>query len=361
MIHRNAKLLSMVDVARHEGIEICPLDHPVVTRERGKVFYADCDTTERLRAKYASNPDVRVENLVEVDYVLDGWALPEAAGQTRKFDFAIANHVIEQVPDMIGFLNNLTNVVRPGGLICLAILDKRYTFNYFRNTTVLADLVDAHIRQLRRPSIRQVFDHFASAVELPVASAWEGTLHRQHLHKLHSLQEALLMARLVADSDRQVECHCNVFTPASFFELLRGCFDQGLLHVEVAQFWPTAPNDQEFLVILRRISKHLDDETRIRIQTESLPPPELMAHNSAAGWQPRKAPGFLAGSRSKGFDNKIFYVENGMRYWITAVDWAVTAGFRWPEDIRWLSDEEIANYTSVTQPPPPADAVRLRM
>jgi predicted SAM-dependent methyltransferase len=282
---RNAKLLGGVDLARQEGIEIRPLDCPVVRAEQGRISYADFDTTERLKVKYASDTKIRAKNIVRIDYVLDMGALPESVGLTRKFHYAVASHVIEHVPDIIGFLNGVTQMLRPGGLICLAIPDKRYTSDYFRNADVLADVVDAHIGKLRRPSIRQVFDHFANAAEVPVLGAWNGTLHREHLRRSHSLPEAMEMARLAVTVDQDLDCRCHVFTPESFFEVLRGCFALGLLRVEVARFWGTVPNEQEFFVILRTLSGELDRDARMRIQVDSIPPPEIIPQGADVGWE----------------------------------------------------------------------------
>jgi len=280
-----AKLLGGIDLAHQEGIEICPLDRPVVRANQGRISYADFETTERLKERYSSDPRIRIENLVTIDYVLDTEALPESVG-ARKFDYAIASHVIARVPDMIGFLNGVTQMLRPDGMICLAIPDKRYTSDYFRNTDGLADVVDCHIRKLTRPSIRQVFDHFAGATEVPLDSAWNGTLHQEHLRKRYSLTEAMTMARLAAASGQHLDCTCHVYTPESFFEVLRGCFELGLLRVKVARYWATAPPEQEFFVILRRLNDQLDNDLRIRMQLESVPPPEIISQDHAMGWEP---------------------------------------------------------------------------
>ncbi len=356
MIRRDEKLLGCVDLARHEGIEIRPLDRPVVRPNAGRMFYGDFDTLEGLKVRYSSDPNIQTENMVRIDYVLDPVGLPESVA-TRRFHFVIANHVLEHVPDMIGFLNGVTQMLWPNGVICLAIADKRYMSDYFRNTTALADVVDAHLGKLSRPSIRQAFDQFANAAEIPVLGAWNGTLHKEHLRRAYTLPEAMKMARL-AESDRYLTCRCNVFTPESFFEVLRGCFELGLLRVEVARFWATCPTEQEFFVIFRRLSDKLDKSVRIRIQLDSLPPTDIIAQSLDAGWEPRDA-GFLAASRSGGFDQKVFYIQSGLRYWVVSEEWGRAAGFCWPEDIRRLSDEEITNYAYVPEQPPPPAVVRL--
>ena len=80
------------------------------------------------------------------------------------------------------------------------------------------------------------------------------------------------------------DCRCHVFTPHSFFQLLEGCFELGLLALEVAQVWPTTPGESEFFVILRRLT--LDEESatsRLR-QLESLPPPGCLTTHDC--WTP---------------------------------------------------------------------------
>jgi hypothetical protein len=245
--------------------------------------------------------------------------------------------VLHLVPDVIGFLDDLARVLRPGGLVCLALPDQRYTCDYFRRTTSLADLVDAHLRGLRRPSIAQVFDHFASHRALPTRSAWNGALHTEELRPTYSLAEALHMAGRAADEEI-LDCTCHAFTPASFCELLRGCGELDLLALEIAQLWPTAAGEHEFFVVLRCLDQGLEREKRRSARLAAAPQ-----------YGPQE---FLAASRTGGFDRRVYCVRAGRRYWVTSSDWATSAGFRWPEDIRWLADEEIAAYGLASGPPP---------
>ena len=55
------------DLARLTGIEIGPLDKPLVRRDRGPVLYVDHADTAALRRKYADDPGVDLDALVEVD------------------------------------------------------------------------------------------------------------------------------------------------------------------------------------------------------------------------------------------------------------------------------------------------------
>ena len=56
----------------------------------------------------------------------------------------IANHFVEHCADPIGTLKNLVRVVRPGGILYIALPDKRYTFDAPRPSTPFEHLVRDH-------------------------------------------------------------------------------------------------------------------------------------------------------------------------------------------------------------------------
>lgn len=353
---RSTKLVGMLDVARLEGLEIGPLDRPVVEKPLANISYTDRFSVTELKEKYASDPGVFLERIVSLDFITGDSSLTETVAG-RKFDYVIASHVMERVPDMIGFLKDVAQILRVDGFLCLAIPDKRYTFDYFRNDTVLADLIDAHLRSLRQPSSRQIFDHFANARDLSCTDAWRGVLVDQKLPHTHTLEAAWQAARMAAESEQYLDCHCQVFTPTSFFLLLRGLFELDLIDLRVSQFWATAPNESEFFVALRRLDPDHNTETKRRLQLDSLPPPEITCACSSVCW-PDRSKGLLLGSRSGSFDGKIFYALGPLRYRVDIVQWALDAGFEWPGDIIWTVDDEIAAYPLAPGPPPPAEFVR---
>jgi SAM-dependent methyltransferase len=355
---RNTKLTGMLDLARLEGLEIGPLTHPVVGKEQGRIAYADHLSAEGLRVKYAGDASVHPERLVDVDFVTGDGTLTDAVG-ARRFDYAIASHVIEHVPDLIGFLQELTHVLRPEGFLCLAVPDKRFTFDHFRANTALADLLEAHLAGLRRPSVRQVFDHFANVMLVPARDAWRGALQKQRLVKPHTMADAWRMAEAAASGDRHIDCHCHVFTPTSFFELLRGCFELDLLELRVTHFWSPIPHEVEFFVVLRRPAASATPEAARAARLASLPPLEVSSCLAKA-WRPNKGPGLLLGSRAGGFEGRIFFALGAVRYWVPDTHWAREAGFEWPADILWSCDEDIARWRLAPGPPPAPRWVRAQ-
>ena len=125
---RKEKLLSSIELTRARGIEIGPLGTPVVRKDEADVRYVDYADQTELRRRYAGDPNVDLASILPVDAVWGERTLKECFADEPSFDYAVASHVLEHVPDMIGWLQQIAEVLRPGGLLCLAIPDKRYTF-----------------------------------------------------------------------------------------------------------------------------------------------------------------------------------------------------------------------------------------
>ncbi|GGE39289.1 hypothetical protein GCM10011391_17580 [Pullulanibacillus camelliae] len=271
VMDRKKKLLSKVDVSQAMGVEIGPLMRPIVTKEEGRVFYVDHTTTDELMKKYADDPNVDVSMIETVDFVWGEKTLREAIPSHYQFDYVIASHVIEHVPDVIGWLNEMDDILKVGGKVCLAIPDKRYTFDYARRLTTAAEWIDAYLHQIRRPSPRQIFDFYAHAVHIDVKEAWESQVNLEQCEKFGSDEIAWDYCKKGMEEGAYVDVHCSVFTAESFCRLLRQLFQLNLLNFRVAKFYKPEPYTLEFIVILEKLPKFQDLDEKKRLQLQSLP------------------------------------------------------------------------------------------
>ena len=126
---KRARMLGDIDVSQCLGIEIGALHAPMVQRSEGRVLYADYASTESLRANLRP-PGVDPADVVDVDIVWDERRLCEAIPQP--VDYILASHVAEHVPDLIGWPSELQATIKPAGVVGLAIPDRRYTFDSYR-------------------------------------------------------------------------------------------------------------------------------------------------------------------------------------------------------------------------------------
>jgi SAM-dependent methyltransferase len=122
-----------------DGIEVGALHNPLPVPRTCRVRYADRMTVAELRKQY---PNLDGLPLVPVDVVDDGERLATVPDGSQ--DFVIANHFLEHCQDPIGALTNFFRVLRPGGVLYMAVPDKRFTFDAKRPVTTLDHLRRDH-------------------------------------------------------------------------------------------------------------------------------------------------------------------------------------------------------------------------
>ena len=153
-LSRFDKVMTLVD-KNGLGLEIGPSFNPLAPKSQGfNVHILDHVSTEELRAKYQGHTTT-LDNIEEVDYVWHGEPLHELIGHEQCYDWIIASHVIEHTPDLISFLAECERLLKPTGMLSLAIPDKRYCFDYFHGTTSTGEFLDAFDQKRIRPSPSQ--------------------------------------------------------------------------------------------------------------------------------------------------------------------------------------------------------------
>jgi SAM-dependent methyltransferase len=122
-----------------DGIEIGALHLPLPVPRTARVHYVDRMPVADLRRHY---PELSNESLVPVEIIDDGEKL--ATFEDDSQDFVIANHFLEHTQDPIGTIERLLQVLRPQGILYLAVPDKRFSFDVERPLTTLDHLIRDH-------------------------------------------------------------------------------------------------------------------------------------------------------------------------------------------------------------------------
>jgi len=189
-----AHALRGIDLRVSPGVEIGPLTRPLVRKDEAEVYYIDRASAAELRAYHRHNPEIDVDAIVEVDFVWGERTLSQCVSG-RRLDWCFAGHVVEHVPDLIGWLAEVEEILRPGGILSLIVPDRRYSFDYLRRTSVLSEAIEAHLMRLRRPSSRQVHDQVANSVAVDTARMWTDAAYRAGLKPGREPSFALRRAR----------------------------------------------------------------------------------------------------------------------------------------------------------------------
>ena len=247
---RRAVLLRDLDPAVHDGLEIGPSVSPVVTKASGarirSVDHADAAT---LRAKYGVHPGVDVSGIEEVDHVWPGGRLRHAVPDLAAFDYVLASHVLEHLPNPLAFLQDCFGLLRPGGRLVVALPDHRFCFDHARPVTTFGQWLDAYDtdRQLHTPGT--VVDHLLHAVQRGGEITWSaGDLRPLGLvHTEAEVGQALGQARL---QDQYLDVHAWVFNPHSFAGLVEVAQRLGLVDLRLHALVDTL--GAEFFAVLVR-------------------------------------------------------------------------------------------------------------
>jgi SAM-dependent methyltransferase len=205
------------------GLEIGALHRPLGVPADAHVRYVDRMDVAELRSHY---PELQAENLVTVDIIDNGELLASQADASA--DFIIANHFIEHTEDPIGALSNHLRVLRSGGILYLAVPDRRRTFDVDREPSPLA-----HVARDHRDG-----------------PAWSRALHQEEWARLVEkvpVDEVPERVRWLEEHDYSI--HFHVWNPEEFRALLEFARDEEALPFAIEEL---QRNDHEFIVILRR-------------------------------------------------------------------------------------------------------------
>jgi SAM-dependent methyltransferase len=272
MLDRAQKLRQPIDRSS-KILEIGPSFNPITPKLEGwQSFVVDHATKEDLIEKYKLDSSVNTTNIEEVDFVWQRGYLHESLpkSQLGTFDVCIASHVIEHIPDLVGFFISLERILRPEGVVSLAVPDKRFCFDYFKPITTTGELLSAHETERVRHSKKTAFDFRAYSVRNGGQHAW-GRHPVAELTFLTSLADAKRAFDGQDESDEAtpyVDFHAWHFTPASFKLIVLELAVLGIIDFHIAECF--APEGCEFFAVLRTGRPHFASEEALQAQRLAL-------------------------------------------------------------------------------------------
>lgn len=234
---RENKILWAVDI-KGRGLEIGPSHSPITPKRDGyNVDIVDHLDADGLKQKYVGQ-NVDLESIEVVDFVWNGEDLVELTGGLQKYDWIIASHVIEHIPDLVSFLQQAERLLKANGCLSLVLPDKRYCFDHFSATSQTGDILDAFHARRKRPSPGQVFDHHANAAKRNEQLTWASGVQGP-MSLIHSALDAKTQWQRADIQGEYIDVHCWRFTPASFGLILSDLRALGLVGLSIARSFDT--------------------------------------------------------------------------------------------------------------------------
>ena len=195
------------------GLEIGALHCPLPLPSGSQAYYVDRCVPDVLRTLRA---DVGAA-IVLPHLVTDGFSLECIAD--KSLDFVIANHVLEHSIDALGTLENWLRVLRPGGMLFVAVPIGARCFDRGRTVTSAAHFLEDHwlcsvgdakaMRVRNRAHIEEYLAIAAPVLARQRGERWDGLYGERLEHEIE---------RLLGCDSSQV--HHHVFAADSFAVLL---------------------------------------------------------------------------------------------------------------------------------------------
>ncbi|MBT8115107.1 MAG: class I SAM-dependent methyltransferase [Arenicella sp.] len=245
---RNTHILQNIDKSGR-GLEIGPSHSPITARREGyNVEIIDHLTREQLVEKYTGH-GVNVENIEDVDYVWQGESFAELTGNSNHYDWIISSHSIEHAPDLIGFLNDCEDLLKEGGVLSLAVPDKRFSFDHFRPATGLAQVIDTHALKPATHSQGKIAEHYLNAVSKNEQIAWAAH-STGDIRPVHDLQTVTAAMHSANREEVYLDVHAWCFVPNSFRLILHDLHLLGFTQLRELYFY--SPVGSEFYITLAK-------------------------------------------------------------------------------------------------------------
>ena len=208
-------LRSMFD-ASGVGLEIGGSMAPLLSKRDGyRIETLDHASAQDLREKYKNDPRVDVARIEDVDFVTDGRSIADTVPRRRFYDYILASHVVEHMPDLLGFLKDCALLLKDTGVLVLAVPDKRRCFDVFQSTSTTGQVLQAHVEKRTRHTAGAMFDHCANHATRNNEIVWVAGSDAP-LHLVHDLDFAFWRYRTARDSPDYHDVHAWHFTPSSW-------------------------------------------------------------------------------------------------------------------------------------------------
>lgn len=232
-VRRRKLLLKLVDLDQSTGLEIGACDLPTVGPGFGSCQFADFRSSQEMIDMW----NLPNDSVMPVSFLLSR-VKPLDHQISARFDYVIACHVLEHIPDPISYILELKALLRPqpGGVIFITLPDKRTTLDATRPSTTIERLVANFHENVKRPHLADVLEFHRH---------WVGYANGPEPLRIREAYDYAKTAILADD----VDAHCNVWEDEEcrlqIQQLIEGGFLPGL---RISLFEPNFLGTNEFAI-----------------------------------------------------------------------------------------------------------------
>ena len=166
----------------------------------------------------------------------------------------IASHVAEHVPDIVSWLQDLSDSLNDDGVIRLAIPDKRYTFDFLRQLSDISDVLAAYIEKRKVSHPQRIIDFHLNYRVVNQVEAWDNLIDVNKLRTSTNpnFSDAIKFSEeAVAGTYHDV--HNWVVTQNNFAVIMQQLCMLNLITLGLDWFIPVERYENEFFVSLKKM------------------------------------------------------------------------------------------------------------
>jgi SAM-dependent methyltransferase len=219
---RNERILKHIN-KQQRGIEVGGWFAPIASKAEGyNCLTLDVFDQQALIERAKADPQIDNAHIPRIQPVdLLGTSteienLVAARNELGQFDYIVSSHNFEHLPNPIKFLQGCGKALRTGGVLSMAIPDRRVCFDFYRSGTSLSQWIEAFMDNRVKPTQAQIFDHNSMTARHEKRRPYESPL----VGDIEASFAAWIRNAKEAEASYQ-DAHCWTFTPTSFELLVR--------------------------------------------------------------------------------------------------------------------------------------------
>lgn len=244
------RLLISLDL-KGTGLEIAPWSYPLLRRPQYDIFYIDYASKRELSEYHLSMAELIGKRTVYIDYIWYPGISLSINVNKKKFDYVVSSHGFDHIPNVIGWLREIFDVLHTGGILTLAVPDNRYTEDRLLPTTRPKDMIAIWLQKNCSSTTAPLFEKLQPvSPSNDIYARWEEEILFETSDTSYRDQEALERSIFGYAPGIYLETHRWIFTPRSLTLLLNKLNDLGILNIQVG---PPLRFDDEFVLQITKL------------------------------------------------------------------------------------------------------------
>jgi len=236
--NRRAKIIPYIS-RDMKGLEIGPQMSPTLGKNEYNISFLDYVNREAQRQYCQTEDDFQRVPETDILVTSDQYTV----FISERYDYIIANHVIEHVSDVIGWLKELETMLVDDGVLFFAVPDKNFSFDKYRQNTPFHHLVSDYFHGPDYSDAEHILD---------IDIHYDSTFVGREFHPTTKMNGELLKKEF--SREPWIGLHRHVFTGDTFLaKILKPILVSGFINMSIEKCYPT--DCGEFYIILRKNTK----------------------------------------------------------------------------------------------------------